>query len=151
MRSPPAARQTAPEFAAADSRCGSAARSFTSAATSSRSEEHTSELQSRQYLHSFPTRRSSDLDEVAPGGTADSAGIRGGRQPVRIGGSIFYIGGDIITAIDGQPIRSGDDIDRLINAKNIGDHVQIEIVRSGSRTKLDAVLKEMPAGARRRA
>ncbi|HZS05879.1 MAG TPA: trypsin-like peptidase domain-containing protein [Blastocatellia bacterium] len=91
------------------------------------------------------------ISEVAPGGTADSAGIRGGRQPVRIGGSIFYIGGDIITAIDGQPIRSGDDIDRLINAKNIGDHVQIEIVRSGSRTKLDAVLKEMPAGARRRA
>src|SRR5947209_5048910 len=28
-----------------------------------RSEEHTSELQSRQYLHSFPTRRSSDLRE----------------------------------------------------------------------------------------
>src|ERR1035437_7384969 len=27
-----------------------------------RSEEDTSELQSRQYLHSFPTRRSSDLD-----------------------------------------------------------------------------------------
>src|SRR5947209_8495425 len=26
-----------------------------------RSEEHTSELQSRQYLHPFPTRRSSDL------------------------------------------------------------------------------------------
>src|ERR1035437_5308536 len=26
-----------------------------------RSDEHTSELQSRQYLHSFPTRRSSDL------------------------------------------------------------------------------------------
>src|SRR3712207_1999351 len=26
-----------------------------------RSEEHTSELQSRRYLHSFPTRRSSDL------------------------------------------------------------------------------------------
>src|ERR1035437_3427892 len=26
-----------------------------------RSEEHTSELQSRQYLHAFPTRRSSDL------------------------------------------------------------------------------------------
>src|SRR5947209_3908939 len=29
----------------------------------SRSEEHTSELQSRQYLHSFPTRRSSDLPD----------------------------------------------------------------------------------------
>src|SRR5215203_5394266 len=31
---------------------------------SPRSEEHTSELQSRQYLHSFPTRRSSDLGHV---------------------------------------------------------------------------------------
>src|ERR1035437_9205016 len=30
-----------------------------------RSEEHTSELQSRQYLHSFPTRRSSDLDGLS--------------------------------------------------------------------------------------
>src|SRR5947209_1922019 len=30
-----------------------------------RSEEHTSELQSRQYLHSFPTRRSSDLDHIS--------------------------------------------------------------------------------------
>src|ERR1035437_3901174 len=31
------------------------------AAAASRSEEHTSELKSRQYLHSSPTRRSSDL------------------------------------------------------------------------------------------
>src|ERR1035437_7653537 len=30
-----------------------------------RSEEHTSELQSRRYLHSFPTRRCSDLPEAA--------------------------------------------------------------------------------------
>src|SRR6476646_10847432 len=32
-----------------------------------RSEEHTSELQSHRDLHSFPTRRSSDLDPPAPG------------------------------------------------------------------------------------
>src|ERR1044072_7495616 len=33
-----------------------------SASPHRRSEEHTSELQSHRYLHSFPTRRSSDLD-----------------------------------------------------------------------------------------
>src|SRR5215204_3412218 len=33
--------------------------------TGSRSEEHTSELQSHRDLHSFPTRRSSDLDPPA--------------------------------------------------------------------------------------
>src|SRR5476649_2336241 len=32
-----------------------------------RSEEHTSELQSHRDLHSFPTRRSSDLNEHTPG------------------------------------------------------------------------------------
>src|SRR5579875_2610795 len=36
---------------------------FTSETTSSRSEEHTSELQSHSDLHSFPTRRSSDLEQ----------------------------------------------------------------------------------------
>src|SRR6476646_10517762 len=34
--------------------------------TSTRSEEHTSELQSHRDLHSFPTRRSSDLTDVYP-------------------------------------------------------------------------------------
>src|SRR5882672_8543707 len=33
-----------------------------------RSEEHTSELQSHRDLHSFPTRRSSDLARPAPAG-----------------------------------------------------------------------------------
>src|SRR5215211_2495415 len=36
-----------------------------------RSEEHTSELQSHRDLHSFPTRRSSDLPRAAP---ADALG-----------------------------------------------------------------------------
>src|SRR3712207_188826 len=38
-----------------------------------RSEEHTSELQSRRYLHSFPTRRSSDLwsSSSAPSSASD--------------------------------------------------------------------------------
>src|ERR1035437_9306935 len=38
-----------------------AALGLLGACASDRSEEHTSELQSRRYLHSFPTRRSSDL------------------------------------------------------------------------------------------
>src|SRR5947209_7380483 len=43
-------------------RCERRPRSrWSSSSVGRRSEEHTSELQSRQYLHSFPTRRSSDL------------------------------------------------------------------------------------------
>src|SRR5476649_711356 len=39
----------------------------TSGAIMRRSEEHTSELQSHSDLHSFPTRRSSDLDAIKKG------------------------------------------------------------------------------------
>src|ERR1035437_7696595 len=48
----------------------------------SRSEEHTSELQSRQYLHSFPTRRSSDLGSADP----DNPSLSGGRYLIGIKG-----------------------------------------------------------------
>src|ERR1035437_9548938 len=41
--------------------CKSSAAAANASRRMVRSEEHTSELQSRQYLHSFPTRRSSDL------------------------------------------------------------------------------------------
>src|SRR5947209_6344475 len=42
-------------------KCAATRRLRVLAQSGVRSEEHTSELQSRQYLHSFPTRRSSDL------------------------------------------------------------------------------------------
>src|SRR5581483_227900 len=46
-----------------------------------RSEEHTSELQSRQYLHSFPTRRSSDLVKETPDGYDDDRGGSASGEP----------------------------------------------------------------------
>src|ERR687886_43651 len=45
-----------------------------------RSEEHTSELQSHRDLHSFPTRRSSDLPRLCAGSAA-AAGARPRRSP----------------------------------------------------------------------
>src|SRR5579875_3777952 len=48
-----------------------------------RSEEHTSELQSHRDLHSFPTRRSSDLREPKKATSSAGSGedIRYGRAP----------------------------------------------------------------------
>src|SRR5947209_3587286 len=56
---------------------GQAAEKVDATTDLTRSEEHTSELQSRQYLHSFPTRRSSDLPALrrrcgAPGSRSHS-------------------------------------------------------------------------------
>src|SRR5476649_1521924 len=55
-----------------------------------RSEEHTSELQSHRDLHSFPTRRSSDLRSAAGVGAACNAGGgTGGSRPGNTGRRSF--------------------------------------------------------------
>ena len=81
---------------------------------------------------------------VTPGSSADKAGIRNAEQ-VRIGGYIVPLG-DIITKMDGQPIAKQDDIDHILNAKNIGDSLQIEIVRNGQRLNLTVQLMEATRG-----
>ena len=44
------------------------------------------------------------VSSVVPGGPADQAGIRGGSQPTNI--ENLEAGGDVITAIDGQPVAT---------------------------------------------
>lgn len=86
---------------------------------------------------------------VMPGGSADRAGIRGAEE-VRIGDYIVPLG-DVITKLDGQPIAKQEDMDHVLNGKNVGDQVQVEIVRDGRRQTLTVQLTEAPRAARRRA
>jgi S1-C subfamily serine protease len=98
----------------------------------------------------LPVKSGLMISEVLPGSAAEKAGIKGGTEPVRARGGIIYLGGDVITGVDGQPITSRDDLDRILNAKKIGDHVQVEVVRNGRRLKFDVELAEAPDAARRR-
>jgi S1-C subfamily serine protease len=64
--------------------------------------------------------------------------------------------GDIITSIDGTKVANLDDVYRVLDKKQIGDTVQVEIYR-GSRTQvisvklmaLPAAVQGRPAGTRR--
>jgi S1-C subfamily serine protease len=87
--------------------------------------------------------------QVFPGSSAERAGIRG-LQLARQGRQIFYEGGDVITRIDDQPMRSRDDLDRALNAKSIGDRVQVEVLRDGRRVTLAVTLTEYTNAARQR-
>jgi S1-C subfamily serine protease len=87
---------------------------------------------------------------VVRGGAADKAGIQGATEQVRIGGYTIPVGGDIIVGIDGQPIKSQDDLDRILNNKNIGDQVQLELMRGSRRVAVTLQLAELPATGRRR-
>jgi S1-C subfamily serine protease len=83
--------------------------------------------------------------ETAPGGPADHAGLRGGQEQVRIGRYVLPIGGDILTAIDGQPITSDRDLNLYLDTKTeVGQTIQVSIVRDGQEMTLPVTLTERP-------
>ena len=86
---------------------------------------------------------------ATPGGSAAKAGIQGGNERAQLGRSIILIGGDIITAIDGQPMLNSDDLDRVMNTKNIGDTVKVELYRGGRKQAVSVTLSEAPNTTRR--
>jgi S1-C subfamily serine protease len=89
------------------------------------------------------------VQEAFPGGAAAKAGIRGG-EPARYGEYIIYLGGDIIVGADGQPIRKRDDLEHILNNKNVGDSLNLEVLRGKQRLKLTVQLTESTRRARQR-
>ena len=94
-------------------------------------------------LH-LPVEAGLMVSQVYEGGAANKAGIQGGNQPVRYRRQTFYLGGDIIVAIDGKPVHSYDDLDSVINKKNISDKVKVEVMRGQKRLTFDITLTERP-------
>jgi S1-C subfamily serine protease len=65
------------------------------------------------------------IGKVAPGGPADRAGLRGTSQ-----GRSGQLG-DVIIALDGEPVDTGDDLVRLLGRHKPGEQVRLEILRAG--------------------
>jgi S1-C subfamily serine protease len=87
------------------------------------------------------------VTEVVSGGPADSAGVRGGTRTAVINQEQVALGGDIITALNGQPIASIQDLTLYLDAKTrVGDTVQVTIVRNGQQINVPVTLQERPQG-----
>ena len=84
------------------------------------------------------------VSEVAPGSPAEQAGLRGGREPVRYGRSLIYVGGDIIVEVDKMPITSINDLLGALEDTKPGESVQVKIVRNGKPLTLTVKLSQRP-------
>ena len=85
------------------------------------------------------------VETVEPGSPAAAAGLRGGGvETAEIGDQTVRVGGDVVVAIDGKPVKSADDVGRVIGGLEAGDRVALEVVRDGARRKLDVTLAERP-------
>lgn len=80
------------------------------------------------------------ISRTRRGGSAEKAGLRQGTEPVRYGSSVIYLGGDIITSVDGLKVTRLADLYSALEDNKPGDRVAVELVRSGKTVKAEVVL-----------
>jgi S1-C subfamily serine protease len=70
--------------------------------------------------------------EVVPGSPADKADLRGSQQTMVIGSTEFPAGGDVITAVDGEPLENVEQLSVLITYEGkAGDQLEFTVLRDG--------------------
>ncbi len=79
--------------------------------------------------------------EVVAGSPASLAGIRGGSAP---GPRELPRGGDVIVAVDGQPVTTFGALAAYVLGRRIGDPVTLQILRDGQTLSATVVLAERP-------
>ncbi|MGH2954961.1 MAG: S1C family serine protease [Solirubrobacterales bacterium] len=82
--------------------------------------------------------------EVVEDGPADEAGLRGSDSEIRFQGQDREVGGDVITAVNGDELVANSDLPRLIALLDPGDDVTLDLVRDGEEERVELTLGERP-------
>ena len=80
------------------------------------------------------------VSRTRSGGLAERAGLRQGSDPVQYGRSLIYLGGDIITSVNGLRTNTLADLYSALEDNRPGDSVRVEIIRGGNPTSLNITL-----------
>jgi S1-C subfamily serine protease len=80
--------------------------------------------------------------QVVPGGAADRAGLHGGNERAFLGNQPIMLGGDLIVAIDGEPVQDQQDLAQMMNKHRAGDSVRITVYRSKKKMDVNVTLGE---------
>jgi S1-C subfamily serine protease len=84
------------------------------------------------------------ISEVAKGGPADKAGLRGGNQKIQVGNTILIAGGDIVVKADQHEVKTNDELIRYIREKKPGDTIVLHVYRKGDFIDVKVTLGERP-------
>ncbi len=94
----------------------------------------------------LPVERGAYLWQVMDGGPAAKAGLKGYDKTVTVDGRSVDVGGDVVTAINGQPIYSFDDL-LIYVALNTspGQDVTLTVLRDGKTQDVKVTLEPRPS------
>ena len=86
------------------------------------------------------------VQDVKPGGPADRAGMVGGDRAVSLStGSALLVGGDVVTAVDGDAVDSTAEVARALADRSPGQVVDVVVRRDGREQVLRVELGNRPA------
>ena len=92
----------------------------------------------------LPARRGAVIQSVVDRSPADEAGLRGGRQEREYAGIDIVTDGDLIVAIDGEPVGDAEDVVRAVTARFPGEEVRFTVLRGERRLTVTVELGERP-------
>jgi S1-C subfamily serine protease len=90
----------------------------------------------------LPVKEGLLVEVASRGGPAAAAGIHGGDRVAQAGMRKIYIGGDVITALDGQKVAGQLDVNVILNHKRPGDTVNVTLYRGGKKMDIPVKLGE---------
>jgi S1-C subfamily serine protease len=96
-------------------------------------------------LFDLPVKRGLMVVRVYESSAADKAGLSAGTDEVVVSGESYLLGGDILLAIDGRELATGEDLRDAISARKPGDKLTIEAYRDSEKRSFEVTLGRQPA------
>ena len=84
------------------------------------------------------------VEIVYDGSPAEQAGVRGGTLAVVVQGDEYLLGGDIVTAIQGTPVRTHQDYINKVKTLKPGQRVRVTLMREGHSREVTLTVGERP-------
>jgi 2-alkenal reductase len=84
------------------------------------------------------------IQQLVPNGPAARAGLKAGTERQRFQETSWRVGGDVVTTVEGRPVRQDADLALAVQDRKPGDTVTLGIVRDGKRRTIDVKLGTRP-------
>ncbi|HFE65997.1 MAG TPA: trypsin-like serine protease [Chloroflexi bacterium] len=93
----------------------------------------------------LPVEQGILVAQMYQNGPAHQTGLRGAQQELIIGNRRYLVGGDIVTAVNGQPVTDWMSLFEYLELQTqVGDSVTLTIIRDGQTIELELVLMAQP-------